>query len=155
MALVVGENSYVTIEEAQSIVDNELYSDSSESILWESLSDKDKELICKKGTMAINSLEFIGHRLVWKNKLKFPRVIDGIEQIPDEIKMAAVINGLMDKVATSSEQYKLIDKGIKSMSVGPNSVSFDTSKFSGLNGTRVYDDAKVLIRKYLVTSVYS
>lgn len=154
MALVVGENSYITLEEAQSIVENELYSDSPEYTLWESLSEKDKELICKKGTFAINSLNFIGQRLVWQTNLKFPRYIDGIEQTPDEIKVACVINGLLDKMSTASEQYKLINNGIKSMTVGPNSVSFDTSKFSGVKGARVYDDAKVLIGKYLLTSVY-
>lgn len=153
MALVIGENSFVTLEEAQSIVEDELYSDSSEYTLWESLSDSDKEKICKKGTMAINSLEFIGQRYVWKTKLKFPRVIDGIETIPQEIKVAAVVNGLMDKVACSGEQYNLIKNGIKSMSVGPNSVSLDASKFNGVNGARVYDDAKVLVRKYLLTSL--
>ena len=154
MALVIGENSYVTLEEAQNIVENELYSDSSEYTLWESLSDKDKEIICKKGTLAINSLEFIGRRLVWKTKLKFPRVIDGIEQIPEEIKIAAVINGIKDKIETSSEQYKMIDNGIKSMTVGPNSVDFNTDKFNSITGARIYDAAKVYLRKYLVNSVY-
>lgn len=150
MALVIGENSYVTLEEAQSIVEDELYSDSPEFLIWESLDEKGKELVCKKGTRAINSLEFIGVRPVWKSKLKFPRIINGEEKIPEEIKIAAVINGIMDKLMSSNEQYKLGRSGVKSMTVGPNSVSLDVESYKGI---KIYEEAMVYIKQYIRTSV--
>lgn len=150
MALVIGDNSYLTLEEAQDIVDNELYPDSPEFELWGSLDEKGKELICRKGTMAINSLEFKGTRQVWKYKLKFPRIINGVEVLPTEVKIAAVMNGLIDKLVSSSEQYKLARNGVKSIAVGPDSVRLDTERFKGI---RVYDEAKIYINSYIRTSV--
>ena len=150
MALVIGENSYLTLVEAQSIVEDELYSDSPEYELWSGLDEKEKEIICRKGTMAINSLEFKGTRQVWQYKLKFPRIINGIEVLPQEVKIAAVMNGLIDKLVSSSEQYKLARNGVKSIAVGPDSVSLDTER---LKGIKVYDEAKIYINSYIRTSV--
>ena len=150
MALVIGENSYLTLEEAQDIAETELYPDSPEFELWGSLDDKGKELICKKGTMAINSLEFIGTRQVWKYKLKFPRIINGVEVLPREVKIAALINGLIDKLISSSEQYRLARNGVKSITVGPDSVNLDIER---LKGIKVYDEALIYIKSYIRTSV--
>lgn len=146
MALIVGDNSFVTLEDAQGIVDNELYPDSPESQLWGSLDDKSKEIICKRGTQAINSLLFIGVRNTDKYKLKFPRYINNIEVLPEEIKIATVLNGLKDKIIKSSDEYSMIDKGIKSFSEGPYSMSFDTAKVSGI---KVYDEAYNYISSYI------
>lgn len=155
MSLEIGVNSYLTLEEAQSIVDNELYSDSSEFQLWCSLNEREREIICKRGTTAINSLEFIGQRRVYNTKLKWPRVINCVEDTPYEIKYGALLNGLLDKITVSSDNYKLINSGVKSMTVGPNSVSLESNKFTGINGVRVYDDVKNIISRYLLRSVYN
>lgn len=151
MALDVKTNSYiVSLEEAESIVKDTLYSDSPEFLLWEKLSDNDKEIVCKQGTKAINSLTFKGIRCIGESVLKFPRVIGNIRRdIPYEIKVATIMNGLIDKVNKSAEHYELRRNGVKSMTVGPNSVTFDST----VGGLIVYEEAREYIDKYILTSV--
>lgn len=148
--LEIGINSFVTLEEAEDIVENEVFSASSEYKLWEGLSDKDKEIICKRGTLIINRLEFIGNSIKYRYKLKFPRVINGVVEVPHDIKVATVLSGLMERLDMDSEEYKLINAGIERMTVGPNSVTFKADK-SGKN--KIHNEIMVYVDKYLIGSV--
>lgn len=153
MALKIGYNSFVTLEEAQSIVEEELYSDSLEYILWSRLNESDREKICKQGALDINTLEFIGRRDVSKYKLKFPRIIHGEEVIPEEIKIASVLNGLMTKVTKDGDHYKLIRDGVESMTVGPNSVKMNIKKYEVIRGSYIYDEVRTLVDRFIATSI--
>lgn len=154
MALVVGDNSYVTLEEAQDIVSNELYPDSPEALLWEKLDNISKEIVCKRGTMAINSLNYIGENLVWNSKLKFPRYTLGINTVPREIKIATVVNGLIDKLVSSGENYSLQRQGVKDIKIGQSSISFSDKATQAVSGgLMVYSEALAYIDRYLKKSV--
>lgn len=149
MALEVGKNTYLTLEEAQSLAQSELDSDSTEYKLWTSLSDADKEAILKRGTMDINTLPFKGSSLKYKYELKFPRLINGKEQLPEAIKIAVLIQGLMSKLATSSKYYELVLNGVESMTVGPNSIKMNASRF---NGIKIHERAMAYIEPYIKRS---
>ena len=152
MALDIGKNSFVTLLEAQSIVENELYSGSEEYILWGKLTDKDKEIVCKRGTLSVNKLTFIGQR-VNNRGLKFPRYIHGSDEIPYGIKVATVIQGLKIMTMNNNESHNLIMAGVKSMTVGPNSISLDNNNYLKNMETGLCADAMVHIDKYILTSV--
>lgn len=148
--LEVGINSFLTVEEADIIVQEELLTASSESKLWSLLSSNDKEVILKQGTRDINSLNFKGTRANG-SKLKFPRYINGVNVgIPYEVKVATVVNALMNNILKDSEQYNLMKLGVTSMSVGGNSVSLDRNT---INNTRVQKDAKEYIQQYLLSNI--
>lgn len=149
MALVIGKNSYMTLDEAKSLAQVELDSGSPEAKLWSELSDSDKEIVCKKGTIEINTLNFKGRSIKNKYDLKFPRLINGVETIPESIKIAALIQGLMSRLVTSGEYYNLAINGVESMTVGPNNVRLNTDRF---NGIRIHEKAMVYVEPYIKKS---
>lgn len=75
MAITVGVDSYVTLEQAESIISDSHISTSDLVIKWNSLSDADKEVMLKTSCRDINNLKFDGRREVIGQKLEFPRVL--------------------------------------------------------------------------------
>jgi len=148
--LKIGINSFLTLEEAEDIVATELYPSSDEVKLWESLDDISKENICKLGTMAINQFNYVGQRDTSKYNLKFPRYIRGVEVVPREIKIAAVVNGLMDRLVKNTQEYKLINKGVTKIKVVDSSADLDNKRF---NGIVVYNEALIYINHLIVRRV--
>lgn len=149
--LSIGRDSFVTLEEANSII-NELYlDDEEEKVIWSKLSDSNKEVLLRRGTIALNKFNYIGHRDVNSNPLKFPRYINGVNVIPYDIKKATVIQSLYSQVVKGSEYHRLRKNGVSSMTVGPSSISF--SNDSSSNDNCVCDEAYSLIYRYVVNSI--
>lgn len=148
--LEIGVNSFLSLEEANEIVENEFISQSKEKEIWSSLIELDKEKILKKGTMVLNTLNFIGVReVISSNTLKFPRYINGVSCIPYEIKLATVIQGIYSYSNSIDEYTKMSERGISSIAVGPNRINFkDSSKVNPIS-----NDVVMLIKRYILTSV--
>ena len=83
--LVINENSYVTIDEADEYVKTHFFSDDECRIKWESLTDEDKEAGLIRSTQALDSLKYKGKKR-GAQKLQFPRYkhsgIGGILYMP-------------------------------------------------------------------------
>lgn len=62
MIFELGVNTYMTVEEADSIIDDEFDSTEEEYVLWNSLDEKGKQRIILKGTRAISGLVWRGQR---------------------------------------------------------------------------------------------
>ena len=72
--LTKGVDSYVTLEEANSIAAATSLSSDKAYQKWNSLSDSDKEVLLRNSCRDINALKFDGRRKNLSQKLEFPRV---------------------------------------------------------------------------------
>lgn len=72
--LIVGEDSYVTLEEAEQIIQGSSLSTDAAYQKWQSLEDSDKEVLLRNSCRDINALKFDGRRKCFGQKLEFPRV---------------------------------------------------------------------------------
>ena len=75
MSLIVGIDSYVTLEEAEEIIRGTYTSTSSLREKWDTLSDEDKEVMLRTSCRDINNLKFDGRRAKTGQVLEFPRVL--------------------------------------------------------------------------------
>ena len=73
--LVVNENSYCTVAEADEYMTSHFLSDDEYLIKWLSLSEEDKEVCLIRSTQALDNLKYIG-RKKGIQKLQFPRVMN-------------------------------------------------------------------------------
>lgn len=76
MSLVVGVDSYITLEYANEYVVKHFPSDSAFRTTWAGKSDADKEVLIRTSTQAIDSLKFNGRKLNYSNRLQFPRILE-------------------------------------------------------------------------------
>lgn len=76
MALMVGYDSYVTLEEANRIISENFTSSSQQRTKWNSMSDEDKECTLRNSCRAIDSLDLAGRKSSSAQTLQFPRVQD-------------------------------------------------------------------------------
>ncbi len=153
MALEIGVDSYVTLEEAENYISSNYLSDNELVEKWSSLSDRDKEALLRASCIAINNLKFDGRRANLGQKLEFPRVLAYpvglgynlyISQFVDNglvegglygdgglqlAKYAQIENALyhcfLDKVV--SNQLEINIKGLVSKKAGPISETYNAN----------------------------
>lgn len=73
--LLVGENSFISLDEANEYISTHFVSDDEYRTKWEGLSDEDKEVWLIRSTQALNNLKYMG-RKKGVQKLEFPRIIN-------------------------------------------------------------------------------
>ena len=123
--LKVGENSYLTIEDADQYI-AEYYKEYDDlRVIWSVLTVEEKEVYLKNSLAEIERLPFIGEKYLFTQKLQFPRqlypvtsgcppsylaIYLGTGTIPEEIKGAQAENalGLLGKEwsARADRQFK-------------------------------------------------
>lgn len=167
MALKVGVDSYVTLEEAESLIADNHLSTSDLVVKWNTLSDSDKEVMLRTSCTDINNLKFDGRREVVGQKLEFPRVLTYptgygyrlfIGQFSDNglvdgdyssdgglsfVKQAQVENAIYHSFLddTVNKQVSINIKGITSKKAGPISESYDINNRYNKNALRgIYTD---------------
>ena len=141
MELIVGENSYITIEEADSIVENEYLSGDAEYKDWSMLDDGDKIKLIIKGTRKIDEQIFLGLKvnswgLAWPRRLYNKTV-----ECPIDVKIALLKNILTERKYSGTKEQELKDLGVTSYKVKDASITFATDGGSGnskING--IYKD---------------
>lgn len=140
MELEIGINSYMNLDEANSIVSNEYLSDEEEYKIWSDLSDDDKIKLIVRGTRQIDKLPFIGIKLVNWN-LSWPRYIYNKEvDTPQEIKIAVLKNVLQEKKYSSTKEQQFLDLNVTSYKIKDASITFGSngnSANSKVNGIYV------------------
>jgi hypothetical protein len=121
MGLVVGQNSYVTVAEADEIIASRFMSISNERKLWNSLSEEDKSILIVTTTEKYdnNSMLYKGIKKDVKQVLQFPRIINSkLVDCPEVIKVGLIMQCIKDLIADSSEEESLKNIGVKSFADG-------------------------------------
>lgn len=121
MEIVVGQNSYMTVAEADELIQYLPFNDSCRK-LWESLGDDNKKasIILSSTFLYDNdSMEYIGVKKDKEQSLQFPRIYKGNEiDCPFYVKLGLLILGLSDISSNDSEEESLRKAGIKSFADG-------------------------------------
>lgn len=148
MALVVNDNSYLDVAEAELYFADRLHTST-----WDNAVAGDKSASLIGATKAIEAMKFLGSRYDATQKLSFPRnglIVDGIELdgaiVPQDIKEAVCEYAIL----MIAEDYSAPDdlEAFDSVSVG--SISLTTSKKSGKSIPPMVED---LLTKYKDTTI--
>lgn len=128
MNIEIGVNSYMTFDEADSIVYSEYLPDEEERKLWDSLDAESKATLIIRGTRLIDSMHFIGVPITSWQKLSWPRRVWGSEvECPDDVKIALIKNILQEKKYSRTKEQQLQDLGVSTYKVKDASISFGTN----------------------------
>lgn len=142
MELTVGINSYMDIEEADTLLNDELFSDDEELITWKSLSSEDKTKLIIKGTREVEQLPFLGYKINTNSRetLQWPRLLGcEVVECPRDIKLGILRQALRAKINRGSQYNKLMEMGVSNYKIKDASVSFsDTNNKKLSNG--IYTD---------------
>lgn len=138
MSIVVGQNSYMTVADADLIVSSRFMSISKERKLWDSLSEEDKDILIVSTTEKYdnNTMMYKGIKKDTEQALQFPRIINNKEvDCPETIKTGLIVQCIKDLIADSSEEESLKNIGIKSFADGSGArIEFsDTSTSNVIN----------------------
>lgn len=143
MTFEIGKNSYMSIDEANDIVNSIYFDEDEEYIIWKALKDEDKEKLIIKTTRIIDKLLFLGN-FVNLYGMSWPRYINGrLVDCPDDVKIAIVVQSISDRIENKSKEANLIKKGVKSYSIKDASITFSDnasikSKVYGAINQEVY-----------------
>lgn len=157
--LTIGIDSYVSVAEANEIVEKYFTSTNDMRTKWSALSDSDKESLLRHSCRSINNLKFSGRRATASQQLEFPRVQDygavGIGFRPwisqtydnsienegfggdglNEAKQAQVVNavyhGYMDKLSVETTSMNI--RGLTSKKAGPIAESYSANQNNTYN----------------------
>lgn len=175
MSIVVNENSYLSLADANTYVSDNYVSTATEYTSWGALNDANKELYLKKATKKIDRLYLRGIKAVSTQTLEFPRAIrtdyrrenfplvnirldaDWVieTEVSQNVKDAQVEEALSILVdgTTANKRAKLQAQGVKSFSLGNLSENYGTG--TKANGTtKLFStEAQELLRYYLLGSV--
>lgn len=149
MELIIGENSYMTLEEANRIVEDNFMSSDSKRIYWENLKDNDKSILIYRATQKIDvdGMIYKGRKADISQKMQFPRIISdhtgaGLMEFPDICKVGIVMLALKEAEYNNSEEVKLLEKGVTSYKIKDASITLDTSflnKVKGIDNNIFYE----------------
>lgn len=175
MAITVGTDTYITLANADTYVENNYVSTDTTRTTWEALSDSDKELYLKKATKRIDRLMLNGVKAVSTQTLEFPRaiwtdtyrneypnlnvILDGnwyIEsEVSDNVKNAQVEEALslLTEGSTANERIQLQQQGVKSFKIGNFSESLKGLS-SNYNSTSLLSaEGNQLLKTYIAGGV--
>lgn len=138
MDLIVGVNSYMTVEEADELVENVFFDTEEEYKLWNSLSESSKSKLIYRATKLIETMLFLG-RKTGQGPLNFPRFIWCKNyECPDDVKIAILKQGLKSLSNQGKSEVNMQEMGIKSYSIKGASISFSDSLNVGRLSNGVY-----------------
>ena len=123
----IGVDTYITVEQADEIINNNVYSQSKQRKAWDALSEEDKSVFLAQAMIEIESLAYSGIKSVQSQPLQFPR--EGQEKVPMQIQMAQALEACASVGCADDENMRsqLRAQGITSFSLGSLSESYDIS----------------------------
>lgn len=136
MMLTVGVNSYMSLEEADTIIENELLDSDEEYTIWNSLSNDSKEKLIVKGTRLVDTLPWRGikYNLSIVGSLQWPRIINNqIIDCPYDIKVGLLLQVIIDYINKGKKETQLMELGVTNYKIKDASITFDSSKVNKLN----------------------
>lgn len=116
--LTKGTNSYLTVAEATTLLDDTFY-----SAEWAAKSDDNKARSLITATRFINNLPLQGYRVATDQALAFPRVVHGATQTatPDDVLLAVAL-----EASSNTEASSPAVETISSMIFGSSQINFNT-----------------------------
>jgi hypothetical protein len=149
--LEVDVNSYLTVEEADNLVSNNLDDDSEDSIEWNKLSTDSKEKLLIKGTRLVDKLPYLGVKYNPSSKLNWPRIINlNKKECPDDVKLGLICQMLKSRRNSSKQELKLQELGVKDYKIKNASITF-----ADRNNTKVDCGIyKSIFDEYFIKHVY-
>lgn len=120
MELIVGQNSYMTVAEADELIQYLPFNDNCRK-LWESLENNEKTSVIISSTFMYDkdSMEYKGIKKNKEQNLQFPRIYNDNEiECPFDIKLGLLVISLLDISNNDSEEESLRKAGIKSFADG-------------------------------------
>lgn len=176
MAITVGTDTYISLDNADTYVSNNYVSTDTTRTTWEALSDADKELYLKKATKKIDRQILRGVKAVSTQTLEFPRALytnyrredfpnlnirlDGdwvvettTSQLVKDAQVEEALSLLVDG-STANERIKLQQQGVKEFSLGDLSEKYGGGVSNNYNSTTLLSlEAKELLKYYVAGSV--
>lgn len=151
MILEVGVNSYLTVEEADILVSNNLDDDSEDRLEWNKLSTDSKEKLLIKGTRLVDKLPYLGVKYNPSSKLNWPRIINlNKKECPDDVKLGLICQMIKSRRNSSKQELKLQELGVKDYKIKNASITF-----ADKNNTKVYCGIyKSIFDEYFIKHVY-
>lgn len=144
MTLVLFENSFVTLEEAEAYFDERFDSDA-----WTNPDSKPDDAVKEKllitASKKINSFDFVGSPLEVGQKMSFPRDYE----LPQDIKDAVCEEAYSLLTQESSVHKKNQEANISSISLGAGSVSYNSSYSFAEDSMLVSKTALYLVKKWI------
>ena len=125
MRFILGENTYMTLEEANEIMTDEFASDSAELAIWNQLDLLGKQRLILNGTRIINTLVWIGRQYPGYQELAWPRIIQyRYVDCPYDVKVAILKQALLDSINDEKQEVSLQELGVKSYKIKDASIEF-------------------------------
>lgn len=122
--LIVGVNSYISVDEAKNIANDYIFEENKMSWL-DTLSENDISKLINISTKKIEKLYFKGVKVTPEQNMQFPRIISGKNtDIPEDLKIAIVLQAVEDGYSVNDEEIQLRDKGVSKYSVDGASIEF-------------------------------
>jgi hypothetical protein len=142
--LVVGENSYCTVEEATQLIHDRFMSNNSIRKFWDDLDNSDKETLLVGSTLKYDNdvMLYKGIKQSESQSLQFPRINNYgvVEQCPDNIKLGIIIQGCRDSISEGSTEQEMINSGVKSFADGTGArIEFATTASGNGTAAKTYN----------------
>ena len=155
MELQVNVNSYMTLDEAKQLVEDQIVED---AVLeyFETLSDNFVSKLINRSTKLVNKLHFKGYKVDSKQELNFPRYVcedykKSYVECPEDVKIAIALQAIYDSYFLNKEEIQLQKLGVSSKSLGSVSVSFSGSVIDEKLTNGIYKDVyEAYLRKYTI-----
>lgn len=140
MIFEVGVNTYMTVEEADSIVEDEFDSAEAEYEIWQGLNTASKQRVILKGTRLADTLVWRGKRYPGYQQMPWPRLIQyRYVDCPYEVKVGILKQALKDRVNNVKQETKLQELGVKSYSIKGASITFTDNINQNRLSNGIYD----------------
>lgn len=152
----VGVDTYITVEQADAIIQGNVCSQSKQRQDWEGLSDDDKGVFLAQAMLEIESLAYIGMKADQSQPLQFPRNFQ--DETPDSVKQAQAFEACAACAVDQNEadtRAQLRAQGVKSFALGSLSESYDASALGDVLSVDKLKSgaAKQLLRAFLLGGI--
>ena len=136
MALIVGTNTYLTVREADKLVESYFMENEDVRTEYENLSDEDKSALLYRGCMDMQKLLYRGYKKDKLQKLAFPRVSrGGYESDESLVKLAQLLNSIsfmeLDSNQLTQKTSEMRKAGIKNFTLGSFNIGIDGGSGTG------------------------
>lgn len=144
--LTIGVNTYVSVGEVSSYIQNTYGEDSTVFAYWDGLEQGAKEMFLTKSLLQLEALPYVGRRKFKNQVLEFPRTTASCQEelktsmndeIPTFIKYAQIDNAIaMFNIAENQENKQRISlqkNGVSSFSLGDFSETYQGNSISLYN----------------------
>lgn len=121
MELVVGVNSYMSLDEVEDLIKRLFLSTNKVRTMWNNLPPEDKGVLIYKATLEIDKegLGYFGKKVSTYQVMQFPRLRNNrLWECPYELKLAIIELAFAELEVTGSQEAELLKNGVKSFADG-------------------------------------